>query len=99
MRGWATIRMADPIFKRSPTQSVSSVSPSVVRFSPNLPPREPRVWQLLPPADRRRDSVPYRHWPIYGVVEDSSLDADTLPGDFTWQSHIYRNELHLHSTS
>jgi hypothetical protein len=37
---------------------------------------------------------PYLHWPIHGVFEDSSLYCHTLPDGFTWQSHIYRNDLH-----
>src|SRR5439155_9011166 len=80
MQGWVTIRMADPTFKRSPMQRVSSVSPRCLLIAGEI-------------------QLPYRHWPIYGVLEDSSLDAHTLPDDITWQSHIHRNDLHRHSPS
>ena len=61
-----------------------------------------RVYGLLGPAVYHNVRLlisgeiqfPYRHWPIHKIFEDSSPDSHALPDDFTWQTHIYRNDLH-----
>src|SRR6476660_8886849 len=118
MRGWVTIRMADPTLKRSPMQSVSSASPFCGEILTELAPRERHLWQLLPPVlvvlgrirvygflgpavysevcllIAGKIQFAYRHWLVHGVFEDSRLDGHTLPDNFTWKSHIDRNDLH-----
>ena len=57
--------------------------------------REPFV--LVVPSSHKlakRDSVSLSSLAIHWVFEDSSLERQALPDDFTWQSHIYRNDLH-----